>query len=389
MTGQLGRRTFDLIVRGSGPAGAAAAITAVRLGLRVALVDRKSFPRDKLCGGGLTGRATKHYGRIFGPDLPDVPMEVRTDFAFHAFGQDLGLSRGAPPIHLAMRRDLDSHLVDRAFNEGAVDFTGTAFDLDLGDPAGPTLVGDGMALAAPLLIAADGVNSPTAHTLYGEAFDRDRIGFALEIEHPGADATRPLRIDFGAAEWGYGWQFPKTGSTTVGVGGLMAENPDLKNAMRAYMARLDIPEGARIKGQFLPFGDFRKRPGQGRIMLAGDAAGLVDPITGEGIAHALHSGELAAIAAARGLNAGKPDAALPCYRESLRPIHNGLSMARVLRTLMFRPALRPAFIRSFRGSRTLREEYLRLLAGETDYGPLMKKMVLRLPGFAVRALVGS
>lgn len=388
MTDLNGRRDFDLIVRGAGPAGAAAAMTAAKLGLRVALVDRKRFPRDKLCGGGLTGRAMAHHRRIFGADHPDVPMEVRRDFAFHAFGQDLGMTRDAPPIHLAMRRELDRHLVDRALAAGAVDVTGHALDLDPGDPAGPALFNETMRLTAPLLIAADGVNSPTANALFGRAFDRDRIGFALEIEHPGADPARPLRIDFGAAEWGYGWQFPKTTGTTVGVGGIMARNPDLKRAMKAYMARLDIPEGARVKGQFLPFGGFRKRPGQGRVLLAGDAAGLVDPITGEGIAHALHSGELAAQAAAQALGADHPEAALGRYTTALRPIHNGLTLARLLRTIMFRHALRPAFIRSFRESRRLREEYLRLLAGETDYAPLMRKTARRMPGFAARALFG-
>ncbi|MEN9061157.1 hypothetical protein [Ponticoccus litoralis] len=205
---------------------------------------------------------------------------------------------------------------------------------------------------------------------------------------PAPTPRAPCEIDFGAAEWGYGWQFPKTTGTTVGVGGIMARNPDLKRAMKAYMARLDIPEGARVKGQFLPFGGFRKRPGQGRVLLAGDAAGLVDPITGEGIAHALHSGELAAQAAAQALGADHPEAALGRYTTALRPIHNGLTLARLLRTIMFRHALRPAFIRSFRESRRLREEYLRLLAGETDYAPLMRKTARRMPGFAARALFG-
>lgn len=315
-------------------------------------------------------------------------MEVRTDFEFRAFGEDLGTSRGAPPIHLAMRRDLDSHLVDRARAAGAEILTGLDLTLDQSSPQRPALTGDGVRLEAPLMIAADGVNSATAHVLFGEAFDRDRIGFALEAEHPGADPSRALRIDFGAAEWGYGWQFPKHAGTTVGVGGVMGRNPDLKAAMRRYLQTLDLPPDARIKGQFLPFGDFRPMPGQGNILLAGDAAGLVDPITGEGIAHALHSGELAAHAVHAALQAGSPDSALPRYRAALRPIHAGLRHANLLRNLMFRLPLRPAFIRSFRHSRTLRDDYLRLLAGETDYGPLMRKMVFRLPGFAMRALRG-
>lgn len=377
---------FDLIVRGAGPAGSAAAMTAAKAGLNVALVDRKRFPRDKLCGGGLTGRAVRHFSEIFGAGLPDIPLETRSDFAFHAFGEDLGTSRGAPPIRLVMRHDLDADLVNRALAAGAQDFTGHDSRLD---PGAPTLDLPGQRLEAPLLIAADGVNSPTARDIFGAAFDRDRIGFALEVEQPGADPARPLRIDFGAADWGYGWQFPKHAGTTIGVGGVMARNTDMKAALAAYLERLDLPADLPVKGQFLPFGDFRTTPGKGRILLAGDAAGLVDPITGEGIAHALHSGALAAEAARDALTQGRPQDVLRYYTRALTPIHSGLRQARVLRHLMFRETLRPAFIRSFRRSRSLRAEYLRMLAGETEYAPLMRKLAVRLPGFALRALRGD
>lgn len=383
MNSPRGARAFDLIVLGAGPAGASAAKVAADLGLRVALVDKKRFPRDKLCGGGLTGRAIGHYRRIFDAPLPDIPLERRSDIAFHAFGEDLGLSCDAPPLHLAMRSDLDAHLLERALEAGATDLTGSLAQLD---PDGPSLrIGEGK-IDAPLLIAADGVNSATAKQLFGSAFDRDKIGFALEVERPGADATRPLRIDFGAADWGYGWQFPKACGTTIGVGGVMARNADMKGHLAKYLDALDINPDLPVKGQFLPFGDFRETPGKGRILLAGDAAGLVDPITGEGIAHALHSGELAARAAADALRRGTPDMAPADYTRALRPIHGGLRHAGRLRHLMFRDSLRRTFIKSFRNSRTLRDEYLRLLAGETEYGPLMRKMALRLPSFALRAL---
>ncbi|EBA08475.1 geranylgeranyl reductase family protein [Sagittula stellata] len=379
-------QTVDLIVIGAGPSGAACARTAAKAGLAVALVDKQRFPRDKLCGGGLTGRAVRHYARIFDRALPDIPLTCRDRFRFFAFGEDLGGGEKAPPIHLIMRRDFDATLVADALSAGAGDFTGRTGRLD---PAGPAVDLPGVRLTAPLIVAADGVNSPIARLLFGAAFDRERIGFALEVEQPGNAADVPLRIDFGAADWGYGWQFPKTGGTTVGVGGIMARNADMKAALRGYLESLGIADGLPVKGQFLPFGDFRKTPGAGRILLAGDAAGLVDPITGEGIGHALHSGELAGLAVVRALSSGQPDKALAHYRQSLRPLHTGLRQARVLRQLMFRERLRPAFISGFRRSRSLRREYLRLLAGETEYGEIMRAMALRMPGFAWRALRGG
>ncbi|WGW04346.1 geranylgeranyl reductase family protein [Tropicibacter oceani] len=378
-------RHFDLIVIGAGPAGAAAARTAAVSGLQVALVDKRRFPRPKLCGGGITGRAMGHYRRIFGDALPDIPLVTCDRFSFFGFGQDLGLTTGVAPLYLGMRHALDATLVAQALDAGAADFTGQGGALDTGDNC---LTLNGLRLIAPLIIAADGVNSPTARQLFGQAFDRDRIGFALEVEHPETDTTAPVRIDFGAADWGYGWRFPKASGTTVGIGGVMARNADMKSALAAYQQRLNLPGDLPVKGQFLPFGAFRSVPGKGRILLAGDAAGLVDPITGEGIGHALLSGELAARAAITALSRAAPDQALAHYCHALKPTHQGLRHACLLRNIMFRERLRPAFIRSFRSSRTLRTEYFRLMAGETEYGPLMRHMAGRLPGFALKVLRG-
>jgi len=235
-----------------------------------------------------------------------------------------------------------------------------------------------------VLIAADGVNSAVARALFGAPFARARIGFGLEIEAPGVpDPDAPVRIDLGAARWGYGWAFPKRATTTVGVGGLLAENPDMKHDMAAYCALLGIDAAEnRVKGQFLPFGDFRTKPGRGAVLLAGDAAGLVDPITGEGIGHAMASGDLAARAAIRALEADRPAEALAHYRRALRPLHRSLRTARVLRPLIFSRAMEPVFARAFVSSTVMRRDFLRLMAGEIEYGTIVLGLARRLPRLA-------
>ena len=379
---------FNVIVIGAGPAGASAAYVAARAGLRVALIDRKTFPREKLCGGLITGRARRHYAEIFGHEMPFDPQDRKTTVDFRYRGQPVGLIKDAPALCATMRWDMDAMLCGHAMAAGAQDFTGQAV-AEIDCDARRVTLKDGATLQYEVLIGADGVNSQVARALFGQPFDRQRIGFGLEIEARGAhlNPAGPIRIDLAAAQWGYGWVFPKRCSTTVGVGGLLSENADMKQAMSAYCEMLGIDAAnLHVKGQFLPFGDFRKMPGQGAVLLAGDAAGLVDPITGEGIGYAMQSGQLAAKAALAALNAGRPQTALSHYRRALRPVHRALRMARLIRPVIFLPALEPGFARAFRRSSTLRHEYLRLMAGEVEYGQILTRLVLRLPRLGLLAL---
>lgn len=377
----------DVIVIGAGPAGAAAALTAARTGLSVALIDRRSFPRDKLCGGGLTGRCIAAAERLLGHPLPDSLAERRGSFEFRAHGAPLGRVEGVPPIHLTTRREFDAYLQRSAIAAGAEDWSGrkpTAID-----PARCRVtLEDGEALEGRLIVGADGVASSTARALFGRAYDPARVGFAMEVEAPPEPGAPDwVRIDFGAAEWGYGWQFPKSESATIGVGGLHARNPQMRAALERYLQDLGVdPAAQRVKGAFLPFGAFRRVPGRGRVLLAGDAAGLVDPVTGEGLAHAIDSGRMAAEAAAAALADGRAEAALPLYRDSLRPIHRALRYARALRLVIYASPLRAGFIRAFRTSRTLRDEYLRMLGGEREYDEIAAALLRRLPRHLARSL---
>ena len=119
-------------------------------------------------------------------------------------------------------------------------------------------------------------------------------------------------------------------------------------------------------------------PGKGRVLLAGDAAGLVDPITGEGIAWAMKSGALAATAAVEALRRGRADTALGRYSRALRPIQTELRRARALRWLAYQPRLQPAFLRLLASEPGLQRRYLALLSGDLDYADLGWRALPRL-----------
>lgn len=374
-------QVFDVVVIGAGPAGSAAAATAAAGGASVALIDHKVFPRDKLCGGLITGRSLRYYAEIFGAPLDVSPLERKEKIAFRFRGRPVGRIDDAPPLYLSMRWDFDHHLVNRALAHGAVDMTGQGVGSVY--PASRRVVlKDGRSISYGVLIGADGVNSMVARVLFGQSFDRARIGFGLEVEAPANPAAHemPVSIDIAAAAWGYGWSFPKSCSTTIGVGGLLSENPDMKSAMSSYLESHGVEMAPKsFKGQFLPFGDYRKSPGKDAILLAGDAAGLVDPITGEGIAYAMKSGQMAALAAVGAVRSGNPARALAEYRRRLRPIHRSLRAAGMLRPLIFRPRYQRMFETAFRHSGTVRRRYLELLAGEVEYGAIMRACLRRLP----------
>lgn len=380
---------FDVIVIGAGPAGSAAAFTAASLGMKTAIVDKSRFPRDKLCGGGITGRSRRLLRDIFERDLDQDSYITRTEVAFSLKGREVGRLHDAPPFHLTMRREFDATLLGWAIEAGAVEFLGaSAKQIDTGTNR-VTLSND-TALAGKILIGADGVNSQVARDLFGRAFDQQTIGFGLETEVPISaldPKTQPLRIDFDAVEWGYGWVFPKRRSTTVGVGGIHSKNPEMKPAMRAFLDQSGAnPDELRTKGHFIPFGDFRKIPGKGAVLLCGDAAGLVDPITGEGIAYAMQSGHFAAQSAAEAIRDNAPHSALRRYQRKLKPIHTALNWANLIRRVIFSAAFRGYFEQSLKRSGTLRWQFMQLLAGEQEYGQIVFGLTRRLPALMWRGL---
>jgi geranylgeranyl reductase family protein len=370
--------THDLIVIGAGPAGSSAALTAARAGLRVALVDKAAFPRDKLCGGGVTGRGRRHLREIFGQDVDGPIFRACGHVRLTHGGRLLADLPDAPPIWMTMRREFDAMLVAAARAAGCEAITGGRIAA-LSPEVGEVRLADGTALSAPVLLGCDGANSAVARAIFGRAHDPARVGFGLEVELPRAAGPEAIEIDLAGAAWGYGWAFPKLASLTLGVGGVHARNADLRTRLDSFVRRHGAdPAVLRCKGAFLPFGEVRRVPGRGRVLLAGDAAGLVDPITGEGIAWAMKSGQLAGRAVAEARAAGQPDDALRRYARSLRPVQTELRRARALRALFYQPHLQPAFLRLLSREPGLQRRYLALLSGDLDYADLGWRALPRL-----------
>jgi menaquinone-9 beta-reductase len=359
---------FDVLVIGAGPAGSAAAITAAKAGLRVALLDKASFPRDKLCGGAVTGRARHYADAVFG-SLPDDLFHVSRSVRISAGTTTLARLSQTPPIYMTMRATFDAVLRERALAVGAQDFCGQR--IATCDPAAVCVgLASGNVLSAQVMIGADGVHSPVARSLFARSVRANALAFALEAEAQGMSSDE-TGLDMTAIRFGYGWDFPKANGRTLGMGGLAMPEKDLVPRFRDWLRQQGVdPDTVQIKGHHLPFGVARPLPGRGTVLLAGDAAGLVDPITGEGIAWAILSGKLAAEAAAKALAGGDPAQALRHYRRAMKPVCKELGRARLLARLVYHPSLHPRLMRILAGSDHLQHRYLALLAGEMDYADL-------------------
>jgi len=262
-------------------------------GAKVLLADRARFPRDKPCGGGLTGRAVRELPVDASPVVEDVvrSVEVRLRYRKRFEG------RSETPLALmTQRRRLDAFLVEQAAAAGA-DFRDgvTVEGLTMG-PDGATLTVGGRQVHGRALVGADGVNGRVARSagLGGGIL----YAIALEGNGPLRDEQRGrVTVELGVVPGGYGWVFPKDGHANYGVGGWAAEGPRLREHLRRLCDAHGVELGGLtdLHGRRLPI---RRTSAvrSGPVILVGDAAGLVDPLSGDGIYEALVSARLAAAA---------------------------------------------------------------------------------------------
>jgi geranylgeranyl reductase family protein len=274
-----GVERFDVAVIGAGPAGSATAIHLARAGARTLLVDKASFPRDKPCGGGLTLRAVRELPV---DPAPVVEHEVdRMEFRMGRRGRFERKGRCGAFVLMTQRRRLDHFLAEQAAAAGADFRDGVKISLDEID--------------AEVIVGADGANGTTAKALgLGGPIVH---GVAFEGNAPYDDRYRGLAlIELGSIPGGYGWIFPKGNHINVGVGGWESEGPRLRDHLAALCGRhaIDVDSLQSVRGHRLPLRRAGFVPARGRTLLVGDAAGLVDPLTGDGMYEAFVSARLAA-----------------------------------------------------------------------------------------------
>jgi geranylgeranyl reductase family protein len=321
---------YDAVVVGAGPAGSIAALVLARGGARVALADKAVFPRDKACGDLIGPRGVQVLADL-GLTVPDVGHGSDL-LAVGPSGRRSRLpafsGRGYPGHGIVVPRvSFDHALREAALAAGAVGVRAriTAVDQDPDGTVRAVLAG-GQRLAGDVIIGADGALSPVAR-LAGMLDPGAALwGFAVRAYVPG-EVPLPLLVLLESAPWriypGYGWLFPGAdGQANVGIGigmgGTRHSAPlrgDLDRFTTLLRSRGDLRPGTDIGpvvGGWLRMGGTGTPPAAGNVLLVGDAAGLINPLQGEGIAPAMISARLAAEAVLAG-----PCQAGPAYTRAL------------------------------------------------------------------------
>lgn len=372
--------TFDVIIIGAGPAGAVLAYGLAKQNIKTLLIEKAHLPRYKACGGGLPLKTANL-----------LPFDASCTFEKYA---DRGILnfRGSPIFNrdlgstfawLIMRDRFDQFLVEKAVEAGAQLIEDNAFQsFEQADGSVKVITQKGV-FNSSLLVGADGVNSLVAHQA-GLLINREvGIGLEAEVEVPpqvlelqGTAAT----FDFGALPNGYGWIFPKKNHFSIGIfQASHARAPYMKQKLADFSETQPLLKEYKIiktQGHLIPLGGKETILHNGRVILLGDAANLVDSWLGEGIYYAIKSALIATRIIPTALAHGSQH--LENYTRTIhKQILRDLKQARLFASWIYRF---PYFMSNLlRDSTILQDNIFNLIRGDENFTEAKNNIMLKLP----------
>jgi geranylgeranyl reductase family protein len=364
---------YDVIIIGAGVAGSSSAFHLANTGLKVLVLEKTIIPRYKTCGGGVIKRAADLL-----PFSIDSVVE-RVLFRADIFVQDNNLhfkvEKSYPTIFMVMRADFDNFILSKAAEKGAVvkDNSEVIALENFKDSVQVKIQKE--TFKSKFIIAADGATGISAKSM-GIKNKTANVA-ALEVE---ATVDRNIfdmykysaRFDYGLIPFGYAWVFPKKEHLSIGAAFMKKTNQSLYKWLDKYFDILGIQEKDILKkkkhGYLIPLASNRSTCCSGRVLFAGDALGLADPITAEGISYAIESGQMAAASLIE--SRFKPDSVRQMYNEKLNWLYKELNGAKLLSHFVFGPNWIRKFVFKHYGQR-LSELMTDIITDEITYTRLV------------------
>jgi len=288
----------NILIIGSGPAGSVCAWRLASEGHSCLLVDKSEFPRPKICGGVLSQAACSLLagsGMVSPEETADLGIEKHNTMTFSAdFRKLRTCTDGHPAVVLVNRKSFDAFLRRRAIESGAdvLNDTFTGFSYKTAS------FKSGTKIKFDTIVGADGASSRVRSSLikgYSPTLS-SALSTVVPMANSAMTALRKegMQIFFLKGLFGYGWLFPRGDEVILGLGSFRGQNAKLGDLMKKLLLHTGLSMSNPVKSAVLPAGDQPVTPGGGSCLLVGDAAGLCDRVSGEGISHAVESGLLAA-----------------------------------------------------------------------------------------------
>ncbi len=364
------------LIVGGGPAGSSCAWKLASAGMRCLLIDKAEFPRDKVCGGALSSRAAElltDSGMISTTELDQLTEKThRTLWLWNRDELLNTYTSDSHPVRIISRMELDNFLLERAVSSGVEVITGeTAVFID----SSTARISTGRSIRYSFLVGADGCNSSVRRTCFGRSGRKTGIGlkYSLPLSEV-SDITDGLHTHFGYLPYGYVWAFPGKKKICIGAGvmGSQASPLDVASALKEFLDNRGISVGNHVmKAASIPSLSLNRTLGEGKVFLAGDAAGLVDQVSGEGIGHAIESGFLIADAIVSG--GDRKNMLIRANEGCLGTVRQ----SEFYRHLLFSRLTGRLAMRKLKESETFARGYWNLISGSQSYNEMFLRLLTR------------
>ncbi len=361
------------LIVGGGPAGASCAWKLASAGISCILIDKASFPRDKVCAGTLSARTAEiltSSGILPAPELEALKLkEYRTISLWNRGDLLRTFTSQHTSVRIVSRREFDNVLIDKASAAGARIVTGEAA-VSADSSSVTTLTGK--AFSYSNLVGADGCGSLVRKVISGKRGKGTGIGFEYFIPLTDLDEEpEEIQIHFGYFPYGYIWVISDGEKVNIGTGavGSPASPSNIIFALKGFLEARGIScEKYQLHGALLPSRELDRNLGKGNIYLAGDAAGLVDHVSGEGIGHAVESGFLVAECISSGGD----------RKTVLKRKDNCISIVRqsmFYRHLLFSPFTHGTAMMGLRDNEEYAQGYWNIISGIESYTEMFSRIL--------------